>query len=75
MAPAPTEKVVRRISEVDDTPQTDLDPLFDSVDPEALNTLFENVDNGPDRSDGFVRFTHLGYDVTVSADGNVEVTD
>ncbi|MDS0282578.1 HalOD1 output domain-containing protein [Haloarcula onubensis] len=50
---------------------TELAPLYGSIDLEALEGLVDSLDRG----DGRVTFTHDGYDVTVSADGEVVVRD
>ena len=47
----------------DELPQ----PLYDSVDPDALDALFRN-------SRGRVTFEYLEYVVTVDTDHNVELT-
>ncbi|MFB6179324.1 MAG: HalOD1 output domain-containing protein [Halorientalis sp.] len=47
-----------------------LDPLFETIDPEALDTLFS--DESPVAS-ARVSFTHDGFDVQVSATGRVTV--
>jgi len=45
---------------------TDLDtPLFEAINPEALDTLFRD-------STGAVTFRYENYDVTVHSDGRVE---
>lgn len=41
-----------------------LDPLYDVVDPDALDALFRRSDPGG-RSSGTVTFTYSGYEVTV----------
>lgn len=41
-------------------------PLFDAIDPDALDALF-------DRGSGRVRFTYLGYRVVAHSDGRVDL--
>ena len=43
------------------------EPLFDAIDPNALETLFRN-------GAGRVTFEYHGYEVTVDSDRNVDVT-
>lgn len=50
-----------------------LAPLFETIDPDALDALFTSV-QGEGVSAGSVSFTHSGYDVTVTADGDVRVS-
>lgn len=46
----------------------ELPPLFGSVDTDALDALVR------DAPGSVVSFTHLGYEVTVTGDGEVELT-
>ncbi|MFA9416836.1 HalOD1 output domain-containing protein [Natrinema sp. HArc-T2] len=50
-----------------------LTPLFETIDPDALNALFSSTHSGDTRT-GSVTFTHDGYDVTVTADGEITVS-
>ncbi|WP_249361397.1 HalOD1 output domain-containing protein [Haloterrigena sp. H1] len=50
-----------------------LTPLFETIDPDALNALFSPTHSGDTRT-GSVTFTHDGYDVTVTADGEITVS-
>lgn len=45
-------------------------PLYDAVDPDALDVLF----SGPKQPET-VRFTYLGYEVLIRGDGTIDVTD
>lgn len=58
------EQVVRAVANADGVGPTDLQPLYETVDPEALDALFEPG------VDGTVAFTYEGHDVVIdSADG------
>lgn len=48
-------------------------PLFETIDPDALNALFSPTNNGDTRT-GSVTFTHDGYEVTVTDAGEVTVS-
>lgn len=48
-----------------------LPPLFESIDPEALDGL---VDSARD-SDLAVSFTHVHYRITVDPDGEIAITE
>lgn len=48
---------------------TDLPPITEFVDPDALNELFRSG-----RSEGSVRFTVPGYGVAVHSDGRLVIT-
>lgn len=45
--------------------------LYDAIDPDALNALFEPTRNGPDRDEGRVAFRLGGFAVDVHASGHV----
>ena len=50
-----------------------LTPLFETIDPDALNALFSPTQNGDTRT-GSVTFTHDGYEVTVTHAGDITVS-
>lgn len=51
------------------TPEA-LPPLYDSIDTEALADVVASIDG-----DGTIEFSYLGYRITVSGDGFVDVRD
>lgn len=51
-----------------------LDPLYDSIDPDALDALFQMPTDG-DSLQGLVTFWYCGYEITVHNTGLIEVTD
>jgi Halobacterial output domain 1 len=51
-----------------------LPPLYDHVDPDALNALFAPLTDGTPRSTGQVAVAYAGYHVVVAHDGAVELT-
>lgn len=63
----PSSAIVIAISEVTGTDPMVLEPLYNVIDPDALNSLFEST--GPSRLDGSVSFEYCGYQVTIEADG------
>lgn len=73
-----SEAVVRAVAAVSDRntagedPDDRLDPLYDAVDPDALDALFRRVD---DSRTGAVEFAYCGYRVTVDSTGLVTVTE
>lgn len=72
----PTEAVIQAVADASDrTPMEtieDAPPLYESVDPDALDTLLAS-----DRSTGLtsVRFAYDGYVVTVDNTGAVTVVE
>ena len=62
--------VVADISEVD---PMELEPLHRTVDPDSLNSLFKFNKPGYSGDEGHVKFSFAEYNVTVHADGTVEI--
>lgn len=60
--------VVRAIEEVTNTPVVESPPLYDAVDPDALDSLFRDRD-----TDGEVQFEHDGYRITATGAGEVRI--
>lgn len=54
--------VIECVSEADDGDLETRPPLYEAIDPEALNNLFR------DRNTGEVTFTYLDYEITVNSD-------
>ena len=63
-----TTRVIEAVASASDTDATELPPLHDSVDTDALNALF---DSGGSESDPSLRvsFVYDGYTVRVDRDG------
>lgn len=70
---APSLLVVEAVARREGVDPTELETrLNDVVDPDALDRLFGD---GRDAPAGRVELRYCGYDVTVSSDGRVAVTD
>ena len=69
------QTVLTAVAEQEDTTPTALDPLYDVIDPDALNRLFAPTNAGQARARGRVVFSYCGYEVTVFSDGSVCVQD
>ena len=68
--------VVEAVAETAGVDPTELGTsLYDCIDPDALDALFAPTYEGAGREGGTVRFEMAGYEVTVSGDSLVEVTD
>lgn len=62
-----TQQVITAVAEKEGVDEADLEtPLYDVIDPDALDTLFRG-------GSGTVRFEYLEYVVTVDSDNTVEV--
>lgn len=74
--PTASERVVEAVAARKGVDPVDLDvPLFEVVDPDMLDVLVRTADEGTDRSSVRVEFTYEGLDVTVAADGSVDVQE
>lgn len=62
------ERVVEAVASVTDVDALDLDPLYETIDPDALELLFV------DRFAGHLEFRYSGCLVTVDSDAGVVVT-
>lgn len=65
-----TTAVVRAIATELDVDELDLPPLYDAIDADALNDFVGSVS---DRSDAFVTFEYVDREVTVHANGRVQI--
>ena len=49
-------------------PETLTPPLYDVIDPDALNALFQS-----ETSDGCIEFSYCGYEIAVHSDGRIAI--
>jgi len=63
------ERIVEKTAKATDTDTLEQPPLYDAVDPEALDTLIERM------SSGEVEFVYAGHDVTVESDGTITLEE
>ena len=64
-----SHRVVEKVAAATGTDPLNIDPLYNRIDPNCLNSLFQDG-----ASEGYVEFLLAGCTVTVQADGTVEVT-
>jgi len=57
------ESVIYAVANAVGVDPIDLDPLYDTIDPEAVDALFD------DGFEGRLAFTYEGHDVVVTSDG------
>ena len=69
---ATSTAVVERVAAREGVDHTELVPLFDAIDPDALDTLVESSR----RNDAAMQltFSYNGYDVTVTGQGEIHLT-
>ncbi|WP_137283362.1 HalOD1 output domain-containing protein [Halorussus salinisoli] len=68
--------VIHAVADAADVDPAELGtPLYDQIDPDALDNLFSDKHNGMPRGSGHVVFSLLDYEVTVYSDGYVVVRE
>lgn len=67
---SPAMCVVEAVAEATETDLEDLKPLYDAIDPDALNQL---IGSPRQFTEGRIQFRYAGCDVTVDADGSIAV--
>jgi len=68
-----TTAVVETVAAEEDCSPEELTPLYEAIDPDALEALFADGP-GQARSDRRVVFRYAGYEVSVSSERGVELT-
>lgn len=67
-------EIVLAVSEITNTPPIEIEPMFEVIDPDALDDLYAPVDNAPLQRGGCSTFFRLhGCGVTVYPTGEVEI--
>lgn len=70
----PTEALVGALATAAGVDATELPPLYESIDPDALDQLFEDHD-GAAAAEALLSFTVDHWNVFVRADGRIRVCD
>lgn len=71
---APSTKVIEEVADREGVDPTALEtPLYDCIDPDALDAVFQRGRNGPGAASGRVEFEYHGYRVVVEPSGRVQV--
>lgn len=66
--------VVKAVAVLTDTPPTELDPLYEVLDPDALNQLYATDEQPAHRQvDSHIAFAYNGCQVTVFWTGLIEI--
>lgn len=68
------EQVVAAVADALDTDPLELPPLYEVIDPDALDHLFDTSFPNGRRGPGRVMFTLAGCEVVVHSDGAIGVT-
>lgn len=70
-----SESVIEAVADREGVDPMDLTaPLYDAVDPEALDAMVQD-DAKYNESSLRIEFQYYGYTISVSADGSVQVSD
>lgn len=69
-----SERVVTAVADALDVDSLELPPLYDVIDPDALDQLFEHGFSAGKSGPGRVSFTMAGCEVVVHGDGEVDAT-
>ncbi|AFO55866.1 MULTISPECIES: HalOD1 output domain-containing protein [Natrinema] len=71
----PSNAVVTAVAVVRDVPPIELSPLYDAVDPDALDAIVEHAQRVGNGGTHWVWFTYEGVDVGVRSDGEIRLRD
>lgn len=67
----PSVRIAEQIADVKGVSTDELDPLYETVDTDALDLLFRTASDR-EAEIGHVQFLYEGYTITVSSTGNIE---
>ena len=65
--------VVTAVAKAADTDPTSLPPLYEAIDPDALDKLLGGGLGSSGSQDGYLTFTYADHSITVHADGEIVV--
>lgn len=68
------EKVVTAVADAANTSPNELPPLYEVIEPDALNRLFAPTYTGNSRSEGRITFLYAGYRVVINSSSIEEVS-
>lgn len=69
----PTEAVIAAVAAAKDADETALPPLFERIDPDALESLFAATSDRTGQRNGNLTFDYAGCQITVNSHGTVIV--
>jgi hypothetical protein len=69
MSDPASSRVLRAVAEATETDPADLPPLYDVIDPDALDAVFDGRhENGSDSDDRELRLSYAGREISVRSD-------
>lgn len=66
---SPSERLVHTVAEQTNTDPLELPPLYDTIDPDALDALLTTLEGGN------IEFQYAGHAVRLESDGDVHLID
>jgi len=73
---APSTAIVSEIARLEGMEPTEIEPpLYEVLDPDALDALFTSTGAQPPREGGYVLFTYRDYEVTVYGSGRIDIRE
>jgi hypothetical protein len=64
-----SELIVEKVAEVTDCDPLDLPPLYQSIDPDAVDELIESL------SSGTIHFTYANQNIEIASSGEIALTN
>ena len=74
MDTSPVDAIIEALAEAADIDPTDLPPLYDFIEPDAINQLF-GKHSGASRSNAILSFRVDIWNVYIRGDGNIRICD
>ncbi|WP_222915835.1 HalOD1 output domain-containing protein [Natrinema sp. SYSU A 869] len=71
----PSETIVTAVATLCGSDPTELAPLYEVVDPDALDSFVEHAQRAADVDTHRVRFTYEEFDIGVRTDGEIRIRD
>jgi hypothetical protein len=68
-----SEVVVEAVSATENSPPTSLPPLYNTVDPDALDMIFKETENDTSDRIGYISFQYSDSVVTIGKNGYLSV--
>lgn len=69
-----SDRVIAEVAATKGADPLDLDPLYERIELDALNALYERGEQRQARSPDHIEFTYCGCEVVVARDGSVTVS-
>jgi len=68
-----SNRIITRVAHKEGAEPAELEPLAQSIEPEALDRIFDSDGNLMTQEHGIVVFSYLDYTITVTSDGEIRV--